>query len=114
MRLIDADELKKALGITSEDCSKCDWGSYESCGRGYDFEDACVAIDNAVTVDAVPMRHGRWETDGIMMDECEYLMTRCTACGGTYEYGFNMSFCPNCGARMDGKDDDHEQTKKSE
>lgn len=55
MRLIDADELKKALGITSEDCNKCGWGSYESCGRGYDFEDACVAIDNAVTVDAVPI-----------------------------------------------------------
>ena len=55
MKLIDADELKKALGITSEDCNKCGWGSYESCGRGYDFEDACVAIDNAVTVDAVPV-----------------------------------------------------------
>ena len=55
MRLIDADKLKKALGITSEDCNKCDWGSYESCGRGYDFEDACVAIDNAVPVDAVPV-----------------------------------------------------------
>lgn len=55
MRLIDADKLKKALGITSEDCNKCGWGSYESCGRGYDFEDACVAIDNAVTVDAVPV-----------------------------------------------------------
>lgn len=55
MRLIDADKLKKALGITSEDCNKCDWGSYESCGRGYDFEDACVAIDNAVTVDVVPV-----------------------------------------------------------
>jgi hypothetical protein len=55
MRLIDADELKKALGITSEDCNKCGWGSYESCGRGYDFEDACVAIDNAVTINAVPV-----------------------------------------------------------
>ena len=55
MKLIDADELKKALGITSEDCNKCGWGSYESCGRGYDFEDACVAIDNAVPVDTIPV-----------------------------------------------------------
>lgn len=57
------------------------------------------------TVDAVPVRHGRWETDGMMMDDGEYLMTRCTACGEAYEYGYNMPYCPCCGARMDG---DHE------
>lgn len=55
MRLIDADELKKALGITSKDCSKCDWGSYESCGRGKEFEDICIAIDNTDSIDAIPI-----------------------------------------------------------
>ena len=51
-------------------------------------------------VDAVPVRRGRWKTDGMMMDDGEYLMTRCTACGEAYEYGYNMPFCPNCGADM--------------
>ena len=65
--------------------------------------EAYGVIQGMDTVDAVPVRHGRWETDGMMMDDGEYLMTRCTACGEAYEYGFNMPFCPNCGARMDGK-----------
>lgn len=77
----------------------------------YDSPTLVTSLKNMVNklppVDAVPVRHGRWETDGIMLDECEYLMTRCTACGGTYEYGFNMPFCPNCGADM-RKDGDHE------
>ena len=65
-------------------------------------------IDDAPAVDAVPVRYGRWETDGMMMDDGEYLMTRCTACGEAYEYGYNMPFCPNCGAKMDGKGDGNE------
>lgn len=59
-------------------------------------------IEQLPAADVVPVRHGRWETDGMMMDDGEYLMTRCTACGEAYEYGYNMPFCPNCGAKMDG------------
>ena len=63
-------------------------------------------LDLMPKVDAVPVVHGRWETDGMIMDDGEYLMTRCTACGEVYEYGYNMPFCPNCGANMrkDGSD----------
>lgn len=75
------------------------------------YVNACKAaikmLKSLPTADAVPVRHGRWETDGMMMDDGEYLMTRCTACGEAYEYGYNMPFCPNCGARMGGKDGDH-------
>lgn len=96
MRLIDADALKERIRR---------FLSIKSLDDLLPEEKAIVQhIDRMPTVDAVPVRHGRWETDGMMMDECEFLMTRCTACGGTYEYGFNMPFCPNCGARMDGKD----------
>lgn len=82
MRLVDADALLDRIPNLYERREVSRW------------------LDDAPTVDAVPVRHGRWETDGIMMDECEFLMTRCTACGETYEYGFNMPFCPNCGADM--------------
>lgn len=110
MRLIDADELKKALGITSEDCSKCGWGSYESCGRGYDFEDACVAIDNVVPVDAVPVvRCGKcnfWDRDHI---SCEGL-AKCLTGESGIRYRNRSDFCSR-GERRDGGD---EQIKKPE
>lgn len=58
MRLIDADELMKALGITDMDCEKCEWqsgyGTY--CSRGGDFEDACFAIENAPTIEPEPKK----------------------------------------------------------
>ena len=53
MRLIDADALMEALGITDMDCDKCEWqsgyGSY--CSRGSDFTDACTAIEDAPTIE---------------------------------------------------------------
>ncbi len=66
-----------------------------------------IRINMLRPVDAVPVRYGRWETDGMMMDDGEYLMTRCTACGEAYEYGYNMPFCPNCGADMRKNDENH-------
>ena len=53
-RLIDADALMEALGITDMDCGKCKWGDRGWCTRGSEFEDACLAIEDAPTVDAVP------------------------------------------------------------
>ena len=71
-----------------------------------------IRINMLRPMDAVPIVHGRWETDGMMMDDGEYLMTRCTACGEAYEYGYNMPFCPRCGAKMDGEDDNDEQADR--
>lgn len=64
----------------------------------YDAEDAIKALPS---VEAEPVRHGRWETDGMPMDDGEYLMTRCTVCGTAYEYGHNENYCGYCGAKMD-------------
>lgn len=55
MRLIDADELNKTLGIDSDSCSTCSWGYRGRCSRGCDFEDACCAIEDAPAIDAVPV-----------------------------------------------------------
>ena len=56
MRLIDADALMKKLGITNMDCNECQWGTHYGnicccCSRGGDFEDACIAIENAPTIE---------------------------------------------------------------
>ena len=63
----------------------------------YGYVDA-LQIAIAPTVDAVPVRHGQWETNS---DRPDTLI--CSVC----KCGFDMwkhdphNFCPNCGAKMD-------------
>ena len=60
--------------------------------------EAYGVIQGMETVDAVPVRHGRWEWDG------EAFV--CSACGSGYEGQPTMmgkpmfEFCPVCGADM--------------
>ena len=71
-----------------------DWGNYTSAGQ---------AIVDAPTADVVEVVHGRW------IDKEEYAV--CTECGGQSGTQYNgvepiplmTQFCPNCGAKMDGK-----------
>lgn len=93
MRLIDADSLIEPFLPFK--------------GMSMSVKMFLAAVNNAKTIDTTPVRHGHWETDGMIMDDGEYLMTRCTACGEAYEYGYNMPFCPNCGADMRENDENH-------
>lgn len=86
MRLIDADLLEDQFGISDADLLALD------------------EIRHAPTVDAVVVRHGRWEYIPQTLNTLSQL--RCSFCGwwsidpsidGAYNY------CPNCGCRMDGK-----------
>lgn len=56
MRIIDADALMETLGITDMDCYKCVWGNEKLgyCNRGKEFIDACLAIENAPTIEPEP------------------------------------------------------------
>ena len=59
---------------------------------------ACVLvedIDNAPTVDAVEVTHGRWIRRGNEMkcSKCEFIY---------YSNHDDFNYCPNCGAKMDG------------
>ena len=69
-------------------------------------EDALGAIEDAPTVDAVPVVHGRWLEDyeTFVNDngyESEPIQTGwvCSACG-SHELSAR-NYCPNCGAKMD-------------
>lgn len=104
MRLIDADELMKTLGITDMDCDKCEWeDGHGFCTRGGDFTDACTAIEDAPIVEE--RKKGKW----IDMADFE----QCSCCQGTHlkefqsYYGkttwIKTPFCPNCGADMRGE-----------
>lgn len=97
-RLIDANELKKCT---------CEW-----CNTHYTDEPCepseCIEmlrIDSQPTVDAVPVVHGRnLDADTPSLFECSVCHWSCidTYYGDTADY----NYCPNCGAKMDGGNED--------
>ena len=58
-------------------------------------------IQGMPTVDAVPVRHGKWVDDS---NGIEGAWNYCSVCG---EQAIDLyDYCPNCGARMDGEQHD--------
>ena len=60
-------------------------------------------------VDARPVVHGRWDDSGrFKFFDCD-IAVRCSMCGGCLtekEYAESVwNFCPVCGAKMDGGND---------
>ena len=88
-RLIDADVLMEA-------------------DLNFDTVDDCVmfrvAIDNAPTIEAKPVRHGRWieEKTGSGLFDYRFRCSKCKGCTPDKAYTIAPDFCPNCGAKMDG------------
>ena len=82
MRLIDADALPRYTGYALS------------------AVEIARAVENAPTIDAVPVRHGEWQWISA------YSFYRCSEC---YEIAERRTpYCPNCGAKMNGgKDDEH-------
>ena len=61
--------------------------------------------------DVAPVAHGKWEwvnEDRYRCDRCEQITT-VDECMGKPIY----NFCPNCGARMDGKEPNNEQSNRN-
>ena len=52
-------------------------------------------VKDMPTVDAVPVRHGRWVSHG----DCG--VTECSCCGWNIEECVGWNYCPSCGARME-------------
>ncbi len=90
MRLIDADALLSGFDVRKV-------VEYDESGCGMDYKAVPVeAIVNAPTIDAEPVRHGRWE-EPYPHDICDCY--KCSCCGDMYERAWN--YCPNCGSKMD-------------
>ena len=83
MRWVDVDEL--GVGRCSKDVLPA---AYCAGWNGL-----LGLIDNAPTVDAVPVVHGHKVDDG-------GFYARCSQCDGVLPLCAN--YCPNCGAKMDG------------
>ncbi len=88
MRLINADELMEL---------------YDGCD-GLSVPIAVVQqnIKDATTIDAEPVRHGRWiERKSFHADGG--VSAKCSVCKNDVQYlGNPLNYCPNCGAKMDG------------
>lgn len=92
MRLIDADALMRC--IPNEDIT------------------SRFAIENAPTIDAEPVRHGKWieceSENGIHFHKCSecgqrdmYQGTFTDWGGRGFSFYFKRKYCPVCGALMD-------------
>lgn len=100
MRLIDADALMDALGIADE-CKDCSRNGTFGCKEDSAFVYACEAITEAPTID--PVKHGRWEKLDL------WTKPVCSVCGepcfGLHGFSYETTtYCPNCGARMEGEE----------
>jgi len=89
-RLIDADALNMYERLKSY--------------YGDAWRDAQEEIDNAPTIDAEPVRHGKWITYCKTKDSNLLI---CSECKMLFNVGMGRidesHYCPNCGARMDAE-----------
>lgn len=100
MRLINADAAIEALKRA------------EALSRAFGYHAVIDAVEALPTVDAVPVRHGRWITHHekvALLNGEAFGGVYCSECGyKTHNklhviLGCPFKYCPNCGARMDGK-----------
>ena len=64
-----------------------------------DFKRAIKKIPKGIIVDVAPVRHGEWEIV-IGSNGKEYMV--CTCCRVSQDLTGVFTYCPNCGAKMDG------------
>lgn len=79
------------------------------------MQDGCNAknlqsISDIPAADVSPVVHGRWDDSGRYTFPSGAVAVRCTNCGCALTESehrlYNWSYCPVCGAKMDGETDD--------
>ena len=92
------ETIKRIKECYCTGCNSYNGVRCRACGTG----DAIDVIEDAPSCDVVAVRHGRWVekekyTFGIMYD--------CSLCENRIlDNGHPWNYCPNCGCRMDGGD----------
>ena len=91
MRLIDAERIVYSWIIDKD-------------GEEHDGITLQSIIDKLPTVDAEPVRHGRWQKErNPMMYQIVPYVYVCSQCGTAFEY--ETPYCGECGAKMDEVED---------
>ena len=88
VKLVDAKLLTTNIAQIAKNCARSD-AQKALVGR------ILFMIDNMPTIEAEPVKHGRWIDTGSGQE--------CSICKEIqYGYDNGRHYCPNCGARMDG------------
>ena len=105
MRTIDADDAKKRISALRFELTPHYGRLYEKYWSGYHdgIRDAIDAIDDTPTVEREP---GEWIYIDEPMIGNPYGRYKCSECN--LEEPSKSDFCPNCGCRMKGADDDQD------
>lgn len=106
-RYIDVDS--RITEIRKNYCAGCENYGGVRC-RSCWVDDAIGLFEDAPTVDAVPVVHGRWIIRGGKR-YCSACQKRACVTRDTDDFWYTVGtdYCPNCGARMDGGN--NEETK---
>lgn len=96
MRLIDADALEDVL--VNHGFCYCGENEYND-GVADGFLLARDDVKEAPTIDAEPIRHGKWIYEPKDAIEMMFTLPKCSECG--FYSADGMYYCSCCGARMD-------------
>ena len=104
MRLIDADALDFCFPMTD---------GLNGILKQIGIEMAKARAMNAPTIEAEPVRHGRWFDTGVENETGNiYFCSVCNKYNNPNKKDVEMkrakekpAYCPNCGAKMGGEDD---------
>ena len=96
---VDRDELIKHIKDLPT------WWGDDSVGCAFYLTRAITSIENAPVADVQEIKHGKWK---LCYEDWRMQIAgdECSACGFQH-YGaciWHYHYCPNCGAKMDGGD----------
>ena len=96
---------REAVHNLVQSLTKYAWASPDNTGHRVtvDADDVNFGVDKIPSADVAPVRHGRWEIV-VGSDGKEYMV--CTGCRKQQDLTGAFYYCPNCGCRMDGGDDE--------
>lgn len=99
MKIVDVEPIIKELykiGYEKDEAGEHDFA--------LGIDTVIYLLEQAKTVDAEPVRHGKWE---ITKDDY-YCVAKCSLCHEEWSFevyddieSLNYRYCPNCGAKMD-------------
>lgn len=93
MRLIDADALHHELTVEMVKCART-----STTNKMTMAERVLDKLDEAPTIEAEPVRHGRWKLLNDGNGICSECKCRTVA---VWDFDNSLRYCPHCGATMD-------------
>lgn len=111
VRLIDANalynDIKESVEAAKEwrEEAQDEESEIRACQAFGTFIECALRVKHAPTIEAEPVRHGRWDVKTIWYQRLGMMQSECSVCKFHLSGDLsNWKFCPHCGARMDKED----------